>query len=95
MSGAHGYTVTFPNEDLSANCLSPSKFPKSLGAPCISLMYEQGIRDVFVVFYHEGIDMDVDEFKSFVPNLNLEYVNELKMADGQYGEVLHYHIRTP
>ena len=95
MSGSHGYTLTFPEQEPNINCATANNFPHSFSNPCVSLLYQQGIRDVFVVFLEKGVDMSEEKFKELAPSLNLEYVNEMREYPESYGNVIHYRIRFP
>ena len=91
MAEARGYTVAFPNET-GAGCLSASGFPKCLSADSIDVMYQQGVRDVFVMLYDPNVDMTPEEFAVFADQLGLQYVGEWRPGSQEPADVLHYAI---
>jgi len=95
LSGARGYTLRYPEQDINAPCFSVSHFPVFLSNPCVSLLHEQGINNVFVIFYQEGLDMNEADFKAVAPLLHLELVDQMLTDSDQFGNVLHYRIDLP
>lgn len=96
LSNSHGYTLRFPENDINnSQCVSANGFPFVLSNPCIYLIHDQGIEDVFVVFYDETLDMQQDDFKKLAPLLHLQLIDQMTSTADQYGNVLHYHIDLP